>query len=449
MVTRLLPIKLKIKGINMSIKKIIIILLLMLFFLGSVYAGSTKKVSVLYVKISGTINPVQLDLLKEGLSYAESNNFDIIMIGLNTPGGLAKTMRDMVQVILNSNLPVVVWVGPKGAQAASAGVFLVAAADIAAMAPHTSIGSASPVAIGGKDVPETMQKKIKNDLMSLIRSMTRSKNRNYLWYERAIEESASLSAEEAVINKVVDLIAVSPHDLMVQLGKRGIFLENSVVKFSEDEFSIKEFEPSLRYKFLAWLLNPEIAYLLLLGGVAGLFFELSHPGVIFPGVFGGICLLMALYALSILPTNVAGLLLILFGLVLFILELKIVSYGLLTVGGLICMFFGSIILFRFERGVEPIPLSTILPSLIIIGLLVLMVMYLVTKVQLKPKTLGIEGMIGSLGEVIEWSENRGKVKIRGEIWNAETTRGNTNLEKGTKVKVVGNIGLTLIVEPQN
>jgi len=409
--------------------------------------SNNKKISALYIRISGTINPAQVDLLEHGFKVATTNNYDLIIIGLDTPGGLAKSMREMVKIILNSHIPVVVWVGPKGAQAASAGVFLVASSDIAAMAPNTSIGAASPVAMGGKDAPKTLEKKIKNDLMSLIRSMAREKNRNFMWYERAIDTAESLNAQEAAINRVIDIIALSPNDLMVQIGKKGILKNGELIKFDKNSYKIIKFSPSLRYKFLSWLVDPQIAYLLLLGGIAGLFFELSHPGVIFPGVFGSICLLLALYALSVLPTNVAGLLLILLGFVLFILEIKIISYGLLTIGGLVCMFLGSTILFRYDSGISGPGYSTILTSLLVIGILVIWVLYLVTKVQLKPKKLGIDGLVGMIGEVIEWKENKGKIKIRGEIWKAETTRGNNNLSKGTKVRVVNTLGLTLIVEP--
>jgi membrane-bound serine protease (ClpP class) len=234
---------------------------------------------------------------------------------------------------------------------------------------------------------------------------------------------------------------------MVQIGKRGIIKNNKKIKFGPDGFVIDTFKPPLRYKFLAWLLDPQIAYLLLLGGIAGIFFELSSPGVIFPGVFGGICLLLALYALSILPTNVAGLLLILMGFILFILEIAVVSYGLLTIGGLICLFLGSTILFRFEYGIGALSLKTILPSVLGIGLFITIILYLVTKVQLKPSPLGMEAMIGTIGEVIEWEDSRGKIRVRGEIWKAETTRVNSNLDKGTKVKVIGCEGLTLIIEP--
>ncbi len=430
------------KGVDM--KKVFLICILFLF----VYKGicASKSITALLIDISGTINPAQVDLLREGYNTCLKEGCDFIIVKLDTPGGLAKSMREMVKIILNSKVPVVVWVGPKGARAASAGVFLVAASSVAAMAPQTSIGAASPVGMGGKDVPKTLEKKIKNDLMSLIRSMARDKDRNFLWYERAIENAESLSAEEAVMNKVVDLIAITPTDLMVQMGKRGIVIDGKLVKFSKNEFKIVRFIPSWREKFLSWLLDPQIAYFLLLGGIAGLFFELSHPGAVFPGVFGGICFLLALYALSVLPTNVAGLLLILLGFVLFILEIKIISYGLLTISGLICLFLGSTILFRFQFGLNGLSYATILPSVLGIGVLVLIVLYLVTKVQLKPSELGIEGMIGQLGEVLEWKGNKGKIKVRGEIWNAETTRGNI-LSPGLEVKVIGNIGLTLIVEP--
>ncbi len=408
-----------------------------------------NKVRALYVRISGTINPAQVDLLEEAKLVAVKKGYNIIIIGLDTPGGLAESMRQMVKIILNSPVPMAVWVGPKGARAASAGVFLVAASDIASMAPQTSIGAASPVGMGGGDVPKTLEKKIKNDLMSLIRAVARSRNRNVLWYERAIDEAVSLNAEEAVIKRVVDLIAISPKDLMVQIGKRGIDIKGQRVRFGPREFVINTFNPSMRYKFLAWLLDPQIAYLLLLGGIAGIFFELSSPGAVFPGVFGGICLLLSLYALSVLPTNVAGLLLILLGFVLFVLEIKVTSYGMLTIGGLVCLFLGSTILFKFELTSPGLTMKTILPSVLGIGVFVGVVLYLVTKAQVNPSPVGLESMVGRIGEVVEWDGNKGKIKVRGEIWKAQSLRGNSDLRKGTRVRVIACEGLTLIIEPVN
>lgn len=406
-----------------------------------------RNVRALYFELHGSINPAQVDLVEGAISYARDNGFDVIIMGLDTPGGLGESMRKIVKLILNSPLPLAVWVGPRGARAASAGVFIVAACSFATMAPQTSIGAASPVGMGGKNIPTTLEKKIKNDFLSLIRAMARRRGRNIHWYESAIEDASSLTAQEAVIDRVVDSIAISPRDLMVQWGKRGVEMGNSILRFQAKDFSIHTYSPPFRYRFLSWLLDPQIAYLLLLGGIAGLFFELAHPGVIFPGTFGGICLLLALYALSILPTNVTGLLLILMALLLFVLEAKVVSYGLLTIGGLVCLFLGSTILFRFEYGLSSLPLGTIVPTVMGVGVFVALILYLVTRVQLKPETTGKSAMIGLRGKVLDWRGERGRIRVRGEIWKAISREEGARISPGEKVEVVDIEGLTLIVKP--
>ena len=406
-----------------------------------------SRVSALYARVDGTINPAQADLLKRAISTCTQQGHDLLVLGLDTPGGLGKSMRDMVKLILNSPVPVVTWVGPKGARAASAGVFLVAASAVAAMSPQTNIGAATPVALGGKDVPQDMAQKIKNDFLSLIRSVAQARNRNVGWYEKAIEEAVSITATEAATIRVVDLLAASPRDLLEQAGAQGISWNKTELAFGPNDFSIKQFEPGFRHSFLSWLLHPQIAYFLLLGGIAGLFFELSNPGAIFPGVFGAICLLLALYALAILPTNVTGLLLIFLGLVLFILEIKVVSFGLLSLGGVVCLLVGSVILFRFEYGMAALPLKVILPTVIAVSGFVGLALYLVTRAQVKPKQTGSEAMIGLSGEVISWQEAEGRVRVRGEIWRAKTPSG-ASLAQGSRIRVTGMKGLLLEVEPK-
>jgi len=406
-----------------------------------------KKVSALYARIDGTINPAQEDFLKQALSACTQQGHDLLVLGLDTPGGLGKSMRDMLKLILNAPVPVVTWVGPKGARAASAGVFLVAASAVASMSPQTNIGSATPVAMGGKEVPEEMARKIKNDFLSLIRSVAKARGRNVDWYEKAIEEAVNITATEAVTNRVVDLLAASPRDLLEQVGAKGIAWNQTEITFGPDEFSIEKFEPGFRHSFLSWLLHPQIAYFLLLGGIAGLFFELSNPGAIFPGVFGAICLLLALYAMAVLPTNVTGLLLIFLGLVLFILEIKVVSFGLLSLGGVVCLLVGSIILFRFEYGMAALPLKVILPTVIGVSAAVGLALYLVTRAQVKPRQTGSEAMIGLTGEVISWQEAEGRVRVRGEIWRARTPSG-ARLSQSTQIRVTSMRGLLLEVEPK-
>jgi membrane-bound serine protease (ClpP class) len=407
-----------------------------------------NKLSALYARIEGSINPSQVDLLENALATCSDQGHTLLVLGLDTPGGLGKSMRDMVKIMLNSDIPILVWVGPQGARAASAGVFLVAASTIASMAPQTNIGSASPVSLGGKDVPETMAKKIQNDFLSLIRGMAKRHGRNVDWYEQAVKEAESITATEAVMMRVVDYVATSPEDLLAQTGAQGIQLQDRFLQFSPEQIRLIPFDPGFRHAFLSWLLNPQIAYFLLMGGIAGLFFELSNPGSVFPGVFGGICLLLGLYAMSILPTNVAGLLLILLSVILFILEIAITSFGLLSVGAVICLLFGSIILFDFEYGFVELPMNIIISTVVGVTALIACALYLVTKAQLRPKKTGGEGMIGLTGVVSSGDHDPVQIRIRGELWRA---RSHTNqpLLPGTRVRVVDRDGLYLIVEPVN
>ncbi len=404
------------------------------------------QVSVLYTRIDGSINPAQEDLLQQSIQDCQTNGHDILLIGLDTPGGLGQSMREMLKMILNSPVPVITWVGPRGARAASAGVFLVAASSVAAMSPQTNIGAASPVAMGGRDIPETMAKKIKNDFLSLLRGVADARNRNVDWYEKAVEEAVSITAAEAVMLRVVDLMAVSPEDLLAQVGAKGLDWKGTRISYPAGGFSIVEHDPGFRYSFLSWLLNPQIAYFLLLGGLAGLFFELSNPGSIFPGVFGGICLLLGLYAMAVLPTNVAGLLLILLSMVLFILEIAVTSYGLLSVGAVVCLFIGSLILFDFEYGLGGLPLKVILPTILAMTSFIGLGLYLVTRAQVRPRQSGAEAMIGLRGEVLKWSGQEGHVRIRGEIWRARSRSGQA-LHPGDHVAVTEIDGLKVVVAP--
>ncbi|MCF8086195.1 MAG: nodulation protein NfeD [Desulfohalobiaceae bacterium] len=421
--------------------------LTLVFFL-SAFPGQSdaRTVSALSVRIQGSINPAQSDMLTAAIEQCRDEGCDLLLLSLNTPGGLGQSMRDMVQTVLNSPVPVAVWVGPRGARAASAGTFIVAASSVASMSPETSIGSASPVSAGGKDISETMKKKIENDFVSLISGVASDKGRNVEWYEKAVREAASLSASEAAEKNVIDLLAESPEDLMRQIGEQGLALNGEEVTFGPEEYSITAFEPSLRFRIFSWLLHPQIAYFLLLGGIAGLFFELSNPGAVFPGVFGGICLVLGLYAMAVLPVTVAGLLLIFLSVLLFILELAITSYGLLTIAGVVSLFFGSVLLFHFEYGLSSLPLSTILPTVAVVCGAIILALYLVTRAQLKPQTIGSEAMKGLTGRVTRWEGSRGQIMVRGELWRARTVDGEA-LAPDTTVRVVDIQGLHLLVEP--
>ncbi|NDV24102.1 nodulation protein NfeD [Desulfovibrio sp. JC022] len=419
-------------------------LIITVVFLSCIVSDSVfaRQINVLLLELEGGISPVQVHLLEDGLGRAGDDDHDLLLLRLDTPGGLGTSMREMVKIIMNSKVPVCVWVGPEGAHAASAGTFITAAAQVAAMAPGTSIGAASPVSSSGEELPETMSKKVTGDMVSLIKGIARKRGRNIEWYAMSVQDGISVDAQDAVTLNIVNFMALSVNDFLEQLGARGVLIDGQRVKFSKSEVVVSKFEPGFRYDVLSWLLDPQVAYFLLLGGVLGVFFELSHPGTILPGVIGTFCLVTGLYAMSILPTNAAGLLLLMLGAVLFILEIFIVSYGLLSLGAVISLFIGSLVLFR--EGTPGIPLGTILGTVLTFSVFAGIIIYLVTKAQLSKSGVGLESMIGLEGEVLELREGRMKVRVRGEIWNAET-EDKTFFDSGTAVKVVQARGLNLIV----
>lgn len=403
---------------------------------------------VLSLTLAAPIGPVQEEMLQEALEEAKRRGDNMLLIKLDTPGGLAKSMRGMIRQMLNSSVPVAVWVGPEGARATSAGVFVVAASTVAAMAPNTTIGSASPVSMGGKDIDETMAAKIKNEIMSLVRAVASSRGRNVQWYEQAVEHSVSITASEAVMQRVVEFVAKTPRDFLVQAAARGIALPDGGMMNVPEQVVITEYQPGFRYEFLTWLLNPSVAYLLMLGGMAGLFFEMTSPGAIFPGVFGGICLLLALYALAVLPTNIAGVLLILFGLLLFALEIKITSFGLLGVAGAVSLLVGSLILFRGAGQGFSVPLSMVASTVITLSVFLAVVVQLVIRARKQAYTMGEAAMIGLVGKVRKWQDDHGEIMVRGEIWSARSDAPMT-LRPGDLVRVVRSSGLQLLVERES
>ncbi len=429
----------------MKIYKILIIISVLLLSVHSIPAQNPDKHRVLTVDIDGPITPAQEELLQSALNQASEESYISLVIRLDTPGGLAESMRNMVKLMLNSDLPITVWVAPSGARAASAGVFLVAAADLAVMSPQTTIGSASPVDISGGEPDDTMSKKIVNELLSLIRSVAQERGRNVEWYESAILESANLDAEEALQLRVIDLIASSQDDLLVQMGKRGVEVQGQEIFFEPGDIEIVVFEPGLKYKILSWLLHPQIAYLLFLAGMAGLFFEFSNPGSIFPGVTGAFCLVLGLYSLSVLPTNVTGILLLILGFIFIILEVNVPTFGLLTVAALVSFFFGSLFLFDPVYPYFQLPVMTFLPIITILTLLLLLLAYLIGKSQFSPKTSDT-GIKSETARVINWEGDEGHVRVRGEIWKARSSEP-MEILPGKDVKIEKIEGITLHVKP--
>ncbi|UCG14968.1 MAG: nodulation protein NfeD [Deltaproteobacteria bacterium] len=386
------------------------------------------------IKIEESINPGTAHFLERGTQQAVEEEADILVVQLDTPGGLVSSMRTMVKTIMNAPLPIVVYVAPSGAQAASAGVFVAMAADIAAMAPGTNIGAAHPVVASGKEMDKTMDTKVVNDLVAFAKSIATRRGRNAEWAEEAVRKSVSATAEEALELKVIDLIARDMEDLITKLEGWPVQTKDGEKKLTLKGLPVETVEENLRDKVLKTISNPNIAYLLMLIGLAGLYFELSHPGAIFPGVIGGISLILAFYAFQTLSVNYAGILLIILGAILFLLEIKVTSYGLLSIGGVVCLTLGSIMLFDTETQGLRVSWSVLIPAVLIISGFFITVALLALRAHMaKPRT-GYQGLIGEIAEAKESLAPEGKVFVHGELWNAISE---DVVPAGTRVEVIG------------
>ena len=392
------------------------------------------------VKVSGTINPGLAQYVIGSIERSFREEAACLVIQLDTPGGLALSMRSIVMAILASEIPIVVYVSPSGARAASAGVMITLAADIAAMAPGTNIGAAHPVNLGQKEMGKTMSEKVINDMVAYTKSITEKRGRNSEWAEKAVRESVSVTEKEALELKVIDLIAQDLNDLLEKIDGRKLKDKGTLHTKRLKTVFLRE---TLRDKILKTLSDPNIAYLLMMIGMAGLYFELSHPGAIFPGVIGAISLILAFFAFQTLPVNYAGILLIVVALILFILEMKVASYGLLSLGGIISLFLGSLML--FEGGAPGLSLSwrVLIPTVIMVSGFFVIVAGLVFRSQISKPRTGDKGLIGEIGVVKERLAPGGRVFVHGELWNAEAPEP---VEAGAKVRVVGVDHLVLKVE---
>ncbi len=404
-------------------------------------ALSAKKKAVL-IKLEGAINPGSAGYVVRGIRYANNIGAELIIIQLDTPGGLASSMRQIIKAILNSRVPVVVYVAPSGAGAASAGAIVTISAHIAAMAPGTNIGAAHPVGLGGKDIGKTMTEKVVNDMASYARGIARQRHRNAKWIEMAIRESVSITAEEALKKHVIDLIADDISELLRKIDGRTVsIVGGKKIKINTEGISIETFKPDIRDRILKTISDPNIAYILMMIGLTGLYFELAHPGAILPGVLGAISLILAFYSFHTLPVNYAGLLLIALGIILFILEIKVTSYGMLTIGGIISLLLGSMMLFDNVK----VSLSLIMPTVAMFSAFFLGITYLAIKAHREKPISGAEGLIGEKGIVERWEKDRGLVFVHGEYWNAESDE---ELAPGDKVEVKAIKGLTLRVKKE-
>jgi len=426
--------------IGLSILAVLYGLLLGLFFVNPAAAGSAP---VYLVRLTGAVSPANADFLESAIRQANTEGAGCLIVMLDTPGGLAESMRRMVMAIYASDIPVVVYVAPSGARAASAGVMVTMAADVAAMAPGTHIGAAHPVNAGGKDLDKTMSEKVVNDMVAFVRSIAEKRGRNVQWAEKAVRESVSITETEALENKTIDLVARDLDELIDRIDGLEIAGEGRI---DIDKTRRVWIEASLRTRVLKALSDPNIAYILMMIGLAGLYFELSHPGVVLPGVVGSIALILAFYSFQTLPVNIAGVLLIVLALILFILEMKIASYGLLSVAGIVSLLLGSVML--FDRGIDGqtgISWSVLMPTLVLVGGFFVGVAGLVFRSRRRPPMTGDSGLIGKTGVVKTALDPMGRIQVHGELWSA---RSRTPVAAGQTVRVVSVDGLTLEVEPE-
>lgn len=390
--------------------------LLFIFFI-SPFCLQIASADISVIHIEGIVNPVMAEFISKSIDSSVENNDNLLVIELDTPGGLDTSMRSIVKKIIASEVPVAVYVSPSGARAASAGVFITLAAHIAAMAPGTNIGAAHPVGVGG-NMDETMAEKAVNDASAYIKSLAEKRDRNAEWAENAVRESVSITAKEALESNVIDLISPDLQSLLDTIDRRTVETSTGKHPITTKGMKITRREMSFRDKILDIISDPNIAYLLMLLGFYGIFFELTNPGVIFPGVLGVLSLILALYSFQTLPVNYAGLMLIILAIVLFVLEIKVASYGLLTVGGIISMIIGSLMLFESAMPFFKLSLTVILPAVFLTALFFGLTIYLVLKAYRRKPATGVEELIGLEGEARSDIHKKGQVFVHGELWKA-------------------------------
>jgi membrane-bound serine protease (ClpP class) len=398
----------------------------------------TTPANIRVVRVAGIINPVLADFISVELDTANNGNARAFLIELDTPGGLDSSMRVIIQKILASKIPVIVYVYPSGARAASAGALITLAADFAAMAPGTNIGAAHPVSIGiggtgDNEQGNTMMEKVVNDAVAYARSLAEQRGRNRDWAEQIVRDSISTAAQEALELKAIDLIATDEQDLLKKLDDRTYLRNGKPRKLVTRGAVLSYAEMTWRQEIFNTLSDPNVAYMLLMLGILGIFFEISQPGVILPGAIGSLALLLAFLGFQTLPVNYIGVLLILLAIILFILEIKVVSYGMLTVGGLIALTFGSLILVDSPEPYLQISRSVIAATVLICASVISLVLFFVVRVQKTRFVSGLEGMIGERGQAVTALDPRGRVYVHGEYWDAHAEE---TIASGSEIEIV-------------
>jgi membrane-bound serine protease (ClpP class) len=397
----------------------------------------------------GAITPVAAEYITGGIERAETEGATLLVLQLDTPGGLMDSMREIVKAELNSTVPIVVHVAPGGSRAASAGAFITLAAHVAAMAPETNIGSASPVQMGGAAMDSTMSSKVVNDAVAYIASIAERKGRNADVARAFVTDAINLTAAEALEQGVIDLIAGSTAALLDSLQGRTVMIDDREIALDTAEARIVDHEMSGRQRFLKRLANPNVAYILMLLGIYGLFFELSNPGAFAPGIVGAICLLLALFAFQALPVDYTGVGLVLLGVILLILEIKVPSFGALSIGGVTALVLGSLMLFDTGAGWARVSMRVLIPSLVVFVGFFLLCIWLVARSQRRPVSTGPESLVGETGRVVHaigGEREPGKIVFHGEVWNAVAA---TPIPLDARVRVVSVEGRQARVEPES
>jgi len=419
-----------------------LILWLILGWTGLMSAAERRPVYDV-IRIDSAITPPVADYILQSIDGAAKSGSNGLVVLLDTPGGLDLAMRDIVKGLLGAPIPVIVYVSPSGARAASAGMIIMMAAHVSAMAPGTNIGAAHPVGIGiGGGTDKVMMEKVENDAVAYAISIARQKGRNEEWVERAVRKSESIPADQALQARVIDLVAKDLTELLEQLSGREVRVGGNVRVLETKGAMFREISMNLRQKVLTTLSDPNIAYILFLLGAAGLYFELAQPGAILPGVIGGISLIMSFFAMQTLPVNYAGIALILFALILFIAEIKIISHGLLSVGGVISLLLGSLLLFDSPEPALRVSFKVMIPTLGIVSAFFVFIVSLVVKAQMGKKHTGLDELIGAEGIAVTDIYHTGKTFIRGEYWDAWSEHP---VAKGKQVRVERIAGMKMQV----
>ncbi|MBF8301787.1 MAG: Membrane-bound serine protease (ClpP class) [Candidatus Dadabacteria bacterium] len=425
-------------------KKIFVLVSVFAFLFPSLNSRSDSDKKIILIEIDGTINPATLDYIRTGIEHAEKNSGEALVILLDTPGGLLASTKEIVKLILNSPVPVVIYVSPSGATATSAGVFITLSANIAAMAEGTSIGAAHPVMIspggggqGDTDKEDSERKKfsekVENFASSFIESIAQKRKRNAKWAIEAVRNSASITETEALNKNVIDLISPDLTDLISKINGRQVDIPSGKKVLNTKGALVERLDMNVKQKLIDTLSTPDIAFLLISLGSLGLLIEFYNPGLIFPGVAGAICLLLGLVSLQILPFNYAGLALLILSIILFASEIYVTSYGLLSIGGITSFILGALLLFDTPESDVRVGFSVVISAASAIGLFFLYVGYYLLKAQRSSLSVGFEGLLGEEGVATTKIEKDGKIFIHGEYWDAESEE---TIGKGDKVKVI-------------